>query len=164
MLRMSEWTLSHERELRLGFFLAVFAVMALWELAAARRRWLQPWGKRWFANLSILAVDTVLVRLLFPAAAVGMALLGESEGWGLFNNLDLPGWLEVVLAVVVLDLVIYLPCRPCGGCTWCTTPTATSTSRPACVSIPSRSCCRCSSSWRRWRLSARRRSASCSSR
>ena len=108
MLRMSGWILSHERELRLGFFLAIFAVMALWELAAARRRWLQSRGRRWLANLGILAVDTVLVRLLFPAAAVGMALLAERQAWGLFNAVDLPPGLEVVLAVVVLDLVIYL--------------------------------------------------------
>jgi len=108
MFAMSDWILSHEGELRVGFFLAILASMTVWDLAAARRRRLQSRGRRWLANLGILAVDTVIVRLLFPAAAVGMALLAERGEWGLFHAVDLPRGLEVVLAVVVLDLVIYL--------------------------------------------------------
>jgi sterol desaturase/sphingolipid hydroxylase (fatty acid hydroxylase superfamily) len=105
---MSDGILGHEPALRLGAFLAVLASMTVWELAAARRRRLQSRPRRWLANLGILAVDTVVLRLLFPAAAVGMALVAERGRWGLFNAVDLPRWLEVVLAVVVLDLVIYL--------------------------------------------------------
>jgi sterol desaturase/sphingolipid hydroxylase (fatty acid hydroxylase superfamily) len=37
-----------------------------------------------------------------------MALLAEERGWGLFANVAVPGWLAVVLSVVLLDLVIYL--------------------------------------------------------
>src|SRR5688572_2450819 len=82
--------------------------MALWEALAPRRP--QKIGRmlRWPNNLGVVAVDTIVVRLLFPTAAVGVALLGEERGWGLLNNLALPAWSEVVIAVVVLDLVIYL--------------------------------------------------------
>ena len=41
-------------------------------------------------------------------AAVGVALAAEAGGWGLLNNLTLPEWAAVAIAVVVLDLVIYL--------------------------------------------------------
>ena len=50
----------------------------------------------------------MVLRLLFPAAAVGIALTAEAYGWGLFNAVALPGWLAVLLAVVILDLAIYL--------------------------------------------------------
>src|SRR3954452_20832487 len=100
--------LSHEPLIRLACFAAVFAVLALWELRAPRR--VQEIGRasRWPGHLGVVIVDTLVLRLLFPTAAVGAALLGEARGWGLLNNLDLPAWLKIGLAVVVLDLAIYL--------------------------------------------------------
>nr|VFJ74777.1 MAG: Sterol desaturase/sphingolipid hydroxylase, fatty acid hydroxylase superfamily [Candidatus Kentron sp. FW] len=99
---------SHEAIIRLTGFVGVFAVMALWEILAPRRqrgfsRWI-----RWPNNLGIIALDTVVARLLFPTAAVGMALSAEQSGWGLFNLLAIPGWLAVTLSVLILDLTIYL--------------------------------------------------------
>jgi sterol desaturase/sphingolipid hydroxylase (fatty acid hydroxylase superfamily) len=55
-----------------------------------------------------VVVDTLALRLLFPTAAVGLALAGEARGWGLLNNVALPSALKVLAAVVLLDLAIYL--------------------------------------------------------
>jgi sterol desaturase/sphingolipid hydroxylase (fatty acid hydroxylase superfamily) len=55
----------------------------------------------------LLAIDTMLVRLLAPGAVVGVALLAEDRGWGLFNAVALPPWAGVVLAVMLLDLLVY---------------------------------------------------------
>jgi sterol desaturase/sphingolipid hydroxylase (fatty acid hydroxylase superfamily) len=62
---------------------------------------------RWSNNLGILIVDTIILRLLFPTAIVGLALGGEERGWGLLNSLRLPPWIAVIVAVIVLDLAIY---------------------------------------------------------
>ena len=62
---------------------------------------------RWPNNLGVVIIDTILLRLLFPAAAVGAALGGEAQGWGLLNNLPLAPWIAVIMAVIVLDLAIY---------------------------------------------------------
>ncbi len=105
---MTNWLFAHEPALRLGSFFAVFAFMALWESLAARRDLDQPRQKRWFANLGISVIDSLFVRLLFPAAAVGLAVLAEREGWGLLNSFDLPFGLVFVMSVVLLDLAIYL--------------------------------------------------------
>jgi sterol desaturase/sphingolipid hydroxylase (fatty acid hydroxylase superfamily) len=59
-------------------------------------------------NLGVVALDTLLVRLLLPMAAVGVAVYAEAAGWGLLSAVDWPGWVEVVVAVVALDLAIYL--------------------------------------------------------
>src|SRR6266436_3288422 len=93
--------------IRLGISAAVFAVMAGWEVVAPRRsqaigRWL-----RWPNNLGILIVDTIILRLLFLTAILGLALGGEERGWGLLNSLALPRWIAVIVAVIVLDLAIY---------------------------------------------------------
>src|SRR6185369_7583676 len=62
----------------------------------------------WSGNLGLVALDTLLVRLLIPVGAVGLALLAQERGWGVLNNVSLPGWLAVVLAFLALDFVIYL--------------------------------------------------------
>ena len=105
---MSEIVSENEPAIRLGFFLGIFALVALWELAKPRRRLSQPRWLRWYANLGIVALDTIVVRLLFPLAPVGLAVLAESRGWGLLNLVVLPFWLEVAVSLAVLDLVIYL--------------------------------------------------------
>lgn len=105
---MDELLMAQEKTIRLGFFLGVFAVVALWEILAPRRRLSVPKGGRWFANLGVVVLNTVVVRLFFPTAAVGFALLGEERGWGLLNNLELPGWAGFLIGVAALDFVIYL--------------------------------------------------------
>ncbi len=105
---MSDLMLTHEPLIRLGAFASVFALMAIWELLAPRRRQTIGRLRRWPSNLGIVALDTMLVRLLFPIAAVGLALVAESRGWGLFPALDAPTWLGIVAAVILLDLAIYL--------------------------------------------------------
>lgn len=100
--------MSDEPVIRLVFFLGLFAVFALWEAAAPRRHRTLTRRQRWPSNLAIVALNTALVRLALPVTAVGFALLCAEHGWGLLNFLDLPHWLAVALAVVLLDLAIYV--------------------------------------------------------
>lgn len=105
---MSEFLLSNEPIVRLSAFAAVFSVMALWEVLAPRR--VQGIGRivRWPNNLGVVVLDTVLVRILLPTTAVGLALLAEAKGFGLFNAWPVANWIAIVASVVILDLVIYL--------------------------------------------------------
>ena len=105
---MTQGFLACESTIRLGAFLGVFAMMALWEALAPRRGQAIGRWTRWPNNLGVVVVDTLALRLLFPTAAVGVALLGEGRAWGLFNNAALPVWIEIVATIVLLDLVIYL--------------------------------------------------------
>jgi sterol desaturase/sphingolipid hydroxylase (fatty acid hydroxylase superfamily) len=82
--------------------------MAAWEIFAPRRDQRIGRGRRWPSNIGVVALDTLLVRLLFPVTAVGVALLAEARGWGLFATLGLPAWASIVLGVMLLDLAIYL--------------------------------------------------------
>jgi sterol desaturase/sphingolipid hydroxylase (fatty acid hydroxylase superfamily) len=59
-------------------------------------------------NLALVVLNTVLLRVLFPTAAVGMALFAAEQGWGLFNYLETPYAVAVLLSVVLLDFIIYL--------------------------------------------------------
>jgi sterol desaturase/sphingolipid hydroxylase (fatty acid hydroxylase superfamily) len=98
---------ANEPAVRLGVFGGVLVVMALWEFLAPGRP--QALGRlvRWPNNLGIAALNALVVRLLFPAAAVGFALLAAEEDWGFFNLVDAPLWLAVIASVLLLDLAIY---------------------------------------------------------
>lgn len=99
---------AYEVPIRLAAFGGVFTVMAIWEILMPRREQAIPRARRWPGNLGVVAIDTLLVRVLFPMTAVGLALMVEVRGWGLFNALALPAWITVAGSVVVLDLAIYL--------------------------------------------------------
>jgi len=105
---MRDTLLQHEPLVRLAAFTGVFVLMALWEVIAPRRTPTVSKAVRWASNLGIVALNTVVVRLVFPTAAVGVALVAEERGWGLLHQLGLSPWLAVVVAVVALDLAIYL--------------------------------------------------------
>jgi len=100
--------LENEPLIRMAFFVGILVVMAIWEaMAPRRRRDITRWV-RWSNNLGIVVIDTIVLRLLFPIVAVGLALVAEERGWGLFNVLDVPWWLAFVASVLILDLTIYL--------------------------------------------------------
>jgi sterol desaturase/sphingolipid hydroxylase (fatty acid hydroxylase superfamily) len=103
-----DWSPQLESFVRLGSFLGIFVVMALWEMAAPCRELITRRRSRWVHNLGIVVVDTLLVRVVAPAGAVGFAWFAAARGWGVLNLVDLPYWAAVVISVVVLDFVIYL--------------------------------------------------------
>lgn len=105
---MDSFLQTHEPAIRLVFFFGIFAVMALWEVLAPRRALTVGKAVRWVNNLGLVALNTVLLRLLFPAAAVGMAVLAADRGWGLLNHYEIPPWLAIPLALIALDFAIWL--------------------------------------------------------
>jgi sterol desaturase/sphingolipid hydroxylase (fatty acid hydroxylase superfamily) len=100
--------LTYEPAIRLGAFASVFVALAAWEIIAPRRGQQLGRGLRWPSNMGVVILDTALVRLIFPTTVVALALVCETQGWGLFQFLGWPAWVTIPLAVIVMDLAIYL--------------------------------------------------------
>ena len=96
-----------EAKIRLAFFLGTFALIAVLEILRPRRTLTASKPGRWFANLVIIALNPLSVRLVFPVLPVN-GTSGSRAQWGLLNNVDLPYWLEVAIGVIALDFTIYL--------------------------------------------------------
>src|SRR5690554_2856833 len=137
--------LANEPLIREGVFAFVLLAMALWEIVAKRRPQMIHRRQRWPSNLAIVVLDTLAVRLFFPLAAVGAALIAAEQGWGLFSLVSVPIWLAVVISVVIsvvmLDVATTsstassMPLPGCGGCIACTMLIRSSMSPRGCASI-----------------------------
>jgi sterol desaturase/sphingolipid hydroxylase (fatty acid hydroxylase superfamily) len=100
--------MDHEIWVRLGVFLGGLGLMMALEAWRPRRARLHARLRRWSGNLGIVGLSTVAARLTVPLAPVALAAIATDRGWGLLNQLDWPLWVEVLVAVLVLDLVVYL--------------------------------------------------------
>jgi sterol desaturase/sphingolipid hydroxylase (fatty acid hydroxylase superfamily) len=108
MSALEQYLLAHESAIRLGVFFAMFVLVALWELVQPRRVLTVSKARRWANNLGLSALNTLLLRLLFPTAAVGVAALAAGKGWGLLHYFSVPLPVAIPLAVLALDFLIWL--------------------------------------------------------
>lgn len=103
--------LAQEPLIRLAAFAGVLALMAALEAGFPRRVRDFARTRRWPSNFGIVVLNTLLLRLVFPTAAIGAAFWAEARGIGLFPALGVPAWLAIPLAIVVLDAIIYFQHR-----------------------------------------------------
>lgn len=101
-----------EAWLRFGVFAGVFLLLAGLERLHPRRRLNANKTRRWLTNLSIVGIDGLVVRAMamfaVPLAGTAAAVYATANSIGIFNWIDLPDWLEVLLAVIILDFAIWL--------------------------------------------------------
>lgn len=103
--------MAHELLWRMGAFLTLFALFAGLEALVPRRVRNLSRGRRWPTNLAMTVLNSVALRglaVLLPLLAIGAALDAGARGWGLLNRLDWPAAVELVLAVLILDLCIWV--------------------------------------------------------
>lgn len=99
--------MSTETVIRLGSFLLMLISMGIVESLWPRRTLSAPKARRWLSNLSIAFLSTFLVRLIIPVVPATIALYCQKNGWGLFNIINLPYFLAVIVNVLLLDMTIY---------------------------------------------------------
>ena len=104
---MQDTILSQASAIRLAVFLGVLTLMVAWEFISPRRKQRLGRVRRWPHNIALVVLDTLIVRLLFPAGAIGVALFARQQGLGLFNWLDVHPALAIVCSVALLDMAIY---------------------------------------------------------
>jgi sterol desaturase/sphingolipid hydroxylase (fatty acid hydroxylase superfamily) len=101
---MTNWLFSHQTQLQTYGLVAAFAVIALWETLLPRRAFSAGQGARWFSQLSLVTLGSVLVRLALPVTAVAVAAIAQQQGWGVLNRIMLPDWVLLLLGVLAIDL------------------------------------------------------------
>lgn len=106
-----DWLLEHQAELQYGLLVAVLGGMLAWETWLPRRDFAVPLGARWFNQIALTALGSLVVRAIAPVAAISLAALAQDERWGLLNAVAVPAWLSIVLGVMAVDLGMYVQHR-----------------------------------------------------
>ena len=107
-MTFNEFVIANEPSIRLSFFLGILAVMAIWEIIAPKRQRRLSTLLRWTNNLGLVFLNSFILRLIFPAAAVGVASFAVEHNWGLLNYYQIPTLAASIIAIVAMDLIIYL--------------------------------------------------------
>lgn len=100
--------MEHEHWVRIIFFLGLFSTFAIWEALQPRRRRSMGRAIRWFSNIALVTLNTLLVPVFVPIMAIGAATLAQENGWGLLNTFEAPYAVAFLCSVVALDFIIYL--------------------------------------------------------
>jgi sterol desaturase/sphingolipid hydroxylase (fatty acid hydroxylase superfamily) len=88
-------------------YFGALIVIALVECVAPRRRPGDTLVLRWVGNFGVSILGGVLARVTFPLAGIGWAVFCDARGWGVLHTVTVPGWLAIVVTVLVIDLVNY---------------------------------------------------------
>ena len=104
---MNDFFTQNELMIRLLSFAGIFVLMAVSELIAPKRALSASKSLRWANNIALVVLNSFVIRLLFPAAAVGVAVFAKQQGWGVFNYCEVPLLIGVVVSFVALDLIVY---------------------------------------------------------
>lgn len=93
--------------LRLIIFASVLLGFILIEAMFPARERVMARLSRWRTNLSLSVLGSLVGFFLAPIVAVSVAIFAAANGWGLFNVIGWPTWLEIISAVILLDLAIW---------------------------------------------------------
>ena len=93
--------------LRLGIFLALLSAFALWEVFLPRRTLKIKKSQRWLNNFSLMLMNSLVLRICFPLAAVGLALYAQQQQLGLLNQFTTNALVVGIISIIVLDCTIY---------------------------------------------------------
>lgn len=108
----------NEALIRVAVFAFVVGILSVWEWRRPRRVPFRLWSMRRLVNALFLAVNTVMVRIVLISSLVGVALMAEHAGLGILRAVALPGALAFALALLALDLAVYLQHRMFHAVPW----------------------------------------------
>jgi len=107
-VNLEEFIINNESTIRISVFVGMLLIMGLWELLAPRRAPKISKLLRWVNNLGLVFLNSLILRLVFPLAATGMAFFAAEHGWGIFNYYEINPLLEIIICVIAMDFIIYL--------------------------------------------------------
>src|SRR6476469_8990862 len=104
---MSNWLLTNQLAWQSYLLVGALVIVAVWETLLPRRAFTVSAGKRWFQQIALVTLGSLVVRLCLPFTAVSMAIVAGQRGWGLLNTFEVPSWLSLLVGIVALDVANY---------------------------------------------------------
>lgn len=99
--------MENEPQIRLAFFLGTFLLMSLWELISVQSQLKHSKSLRWFNNIVLVALNTLIVRFALFYSATQVSEYAQFEGIGLINWLVPNYYVAIIGSIIFLDFAIY---------------------------------------------------------
>ena len=103
--------MEQEGIIRLSIFFGLFIGFAAIEYFFPRRVVAKSKARRWLTNWSVSVFNVLTLRLFslaLPLLAIGAAFDAQNLGIGLFNQIGFSAWIEIIMAILILDFCIWL--------------------------------------------------------
>lgn len=92
--------------LRAAIFLGLLVLLGMLEPLRPVRLSDPQRPLRWTSNFALVAIGSIVIGLL-RLSLLAVAIGAERVGFGLFNQVQAPAWVEIALALLLLDLALY---------------------------------------------------------
>lgn len=93
--------------IRTATFLGLVFLLSALEFIFPFRKSVQFMGKRKLQNLFFGFFNIIILRISVAAGLIGVARWVSDREYGILNALELPHWVEVIVAFLFLDLFLY---------------------------------------------------------
>ncbi|MFT6986647.1 MAG: sterol desaturase/sphingolipid hydroxylase (fatty acid hydroxylase superfamily), partial [Psychromonas sp.] len=99
--------IDYQHIIRPAVFVLLFIILAIAEFSHPLAKRKSSRLQQWSINLSLGVINTLSMKLLLPLLAVGAAHYASEHQIGIFNLLNLPSLVVIILSLLMLDLIIY---------------------------------------------------------
>lgn len=104
---MKELIIENEVYIRIVFFILTLVIVAFYEYKSPRKKLVLSKIRRWINNISLVILNSLLIKFIFPIAAFGIAIYLESKNFGILYLFDLSYIEKIIISILLLDLIIY---------------------------------------------------------
>lgn len=94
--------------LRALIFFSTLLVFSSLEVFFPYRKRLLSRKDRWFGNIGMIIISNLILKIALPLGLISFSMYFQKHNIGLFNQVELPFFFEVLASLVLLDLGIYL--------------------------------------------------------
>ncbi len=111
MKEFNEYIIANEPIIRLSFFVSILLLMSLFEYIIPKKELLLSKFKRWSNNISIIVVNSFLLKFIFASSIITISIYTTENKIGLLNLFEISFFFSVILSIILLDLIIYFQHR-----------------------------------------------------
>lgn len=105
---MEEFILTNSSYFRMGIFSGLFLIFSLWEVFFPDHKSAVGRKDRWFSNITLVFLNNIILRIVFPVTAIGIAEYAHRSKLGFLNIRDIDPVLAIILAIIFMDFIIYV--------------------------------------------------------
>lgn len=117
-MSLDSWLISYQAPIRGFFFVLFLSALGLLETKYPWRAWPKRRRPRWVKHLGLSIISKIAIRLVFPVVLMQTAFLAAKDNQGVLNRVALPYVFKILVAVLMLDLLIYIQHRMMHRIKW----------------------------------------------